>query len=71
MCKHAAVSRSQVNNRVLQFNNIIRDILNKKINIILPAKFKKIKNHLNIVAQPDSGANGSSGGSSSNGYNRL
>jgi hypothetical protein len=34
---------SQVNDRVLQFNNVIEDILNGQFNMILPTTLKKIK----------------------------
>ncbi len=41
MCKCATGLRSHVDNRVLQFNNIIKDMLKRSFNMTPPATFKK------------------------------
>jgi hypothetical protein len=43
MCKSPTVSRSQANNRVLQFDNIIEDIVNRLFHMTIPAAFKKFE----------------------------
>ena len=53
MCKRVPVSQSQVNNRVLQFNSIVEDILNGQFNMLLPLAFKKIKGTISKVNHND------------------
>jgi hypothetical protein len=43
MCEGATVSRSQVKDRVLQFDSLVEDILSGQFNMTLPATFKKIQ----------------------------
>jgi hypothetical protein len=43
MCECVTISRSQVNDRVFQFDSLMEDILNGQFNIKLPAAFKKIQ----------------------------
>jgi hypothetical protein len=68
MCKHTAVLRSQVNARVLPFNNIIGDILNGQFNMKLPSTFKKIKGKPSNV-DPLKGDKGGDGGKDAPGRN--
>jgi hypothetical protein len=43
MCERTTVSRSQVDDRVLQFDNLLEDILNGQFNMTLPVTFKKVQ----------------------------
>jgi hypothetical protein len=43
MCERATVSRSQVDDRVLQFDNLMEDILNGQFNMTLPVTFRKVQ----------------------------
>jgi hypothetical protein len=45
MCECTTISQSQVDDRVLQFDSIMEDILNGQFNMTLPAIFNKIKSN--------------------------
>ena len=45
MCERATVSRTQVDDRVLQFDNLMEDILNGQFNMTLPVTFKKVQSN--------------------------
>jgi len=66
MCEHATVSRSQVDDRVLQFNSLMEDILNGQFIMTLPATFKKVKGNQRKINHEDtasiSGGKGDPGG---------
>ena len=52
MCEHATVSRSQVNNRVLQFCSLMEDLINGQFIMTLPATFKNIQcNHVMLITK--------------------
>jgi hypothetical protein len=42
-CQHAILSRTHVNDNVLDFDNLLEQVLNGSFHIILPASFKKIE----------------------------
>jgi hypothetical protein len=42
MCEQATILRTQVNVNVLNFDNLLREVLNGSSNMSLPATFKKI-----------------------------
>ena len=42
-CQHATLSRKHVNDNVLDFDNLLEQVLNGSFHIILPASFKKIE----------------------------
>ena len=58
MHKHAAVSQSQVDDRVFQFDSIMEDIFNGQFNMLLPPAFKKIKGTLSKENQEDTAIGG-------------
>jgi hypothetical protein len=58
MCGRETVSRSQVNDRVLQFDSIMEDILNGQFNLTLPVTFKKINSNPSKVNQEDTASVG-------------
>jgi hypothetical protein len=58
MCERRTVSRSQVNNRVLQFDSVMEDNLNDQFKMTLPATFKKIKSNPSKVNQEDTVSSG-------------
>jgi hypothetical protein len=58
MCKRATLSRSQVDDRVLQFDSIMKDILNGQFNMILPVTFKKIQGNPCKVNDEDTAISG-------------
>jgi len=53
MCERATVSRSQVDDRVLQFDSLMEDILNGQFIMTLPATFKKIQGNQRKVNHED------------------
>ena len=53
MCERATVSRSQVDNRVLQFDSLMEDILNGQFIKTLPATFKKVQGNQHKVNHED------------------
>ncbi len=60
---HATVSRSQVDDRVLQFDSKIEDIFNGQFNMTLPATLKKNKSNPSKVNQEDTVSGGGGKGS--------
>jgi hypothetical protein len=66
MCERVTVSRSQVDDRVLQFNSLMEDILNGQFIMTLPATFKKVKGNQHKINREDtasiSGGKGDPGG---------
>ena len=53
MCERAPVSRSQVDDRVLQFDSLMEDILNGQFIMTLPATFKKVQGNQRKVNHED------------------
>ena len=52
MCEHATVSRSQVNNRVLQFCSLMEDLINGQFIMTLPTTFNIIQcNHIMLITK--------------------
>jgi len=59
MCERATVSRSQVDDRVLQFDSLMEDILNGQfIMTLLPTTFKKVQGNQHKVNHEDTAGNG-------------
>jgi hypothetical protein len=44
MCEQATILRTQVNGNILNFDNLLEEILNGSFHMLLPATFKKIVN---------------------------
>ncbi len=42
MCEQATISRTQVNNNVLDFDDLLKEVLNGSFNMSLPSTFKKL-----------------------------
>ncbi len=51
MCEQVTISRTQLNNKVLDFNNLFKEVSNGSFNMSLPTTFKKFLN-----AKPDDNA---------------
>ncbi len=49
-CKQARISRTQVNDNVLKFKDLLEQVINGVFNLNLPAAFKKIKNPTKTAA---------------------
>jgi hypothetical protein len=48
-CKQAYHSHAKVNNRVLQFDDTINEVLNKTFQMILPPTFKKFQGTISLT----------------------
>ncbi len=46
-CKQASIARTQVNNNVLEFKDLLKEVLSGAFQINLPASFKKVANSSN------------------------
>ncbi len=49
-CKQASISRAQVNNNVLKFEDLLKQVLNSAFQMNLPASFKKVANSSKTAA---------------------
>ena len=58
MCERTTVSRSQVDDRVLQFDSLMEDILNGQFIMTLPVTFKKVQGNQHKVNHEDTAGNG-------------
>ena len=58
MCQRATVSRSQVEDRVLQFDSLMEDILNGQYIMTLPTTIKKVQGNQHKVNHEDTAGNG-------------
>ena len=55
MCVHVTVSRSRVNNRVLQFCSLMEELINGQFIMTLPATFNNIQcNHVMLITKTPS-----------------
>jgi hypothetical protein len=62
MCELASVSCSQVDDRVLLFDAIVEDILNRQYHFSLPTTFKKVNGSTSVVVSTKDDETKSSGG---------
>ena len=62
MCERTTVSRSQVDDRVLQFDSLMEDILNGQFIMTLTATFKKVQGNQYKVNHNDTAGKGGSKG---------